>query len=315
MTLAMSTEVSRHTGIAGALALARQLGVTAVELIPSMFGGDHGKGPSLPDAAEVAALRAMLDTHGLRAVAANASFMPAYDRWSEEDQFVPAPFRTMIARATPEEYVRYLLWLTRAASVLGIDTIVCASLVFTAATKAESLDGFVQGMVPVLAAAQDHGVTIALEHEAMCPLIRFEPGLQSVLAAIDHPSFGLAIDTSNLFAAGIDPYPYAYERWKSRIKHVHLRGARPARASDPAEVRWFERMTALGDSKHSAFTTLRDGAVDVAGLLARLDRDGYRGHITMQPLVRGALVAELPRMLEDDFAFIAGHRRSATPPR
>ncbi|MDB4956499.1 MAG: hypothetical protein JWO36_4068 [Myxococcales bacterium] len=300
----MSSEVSRHVGAHGALALAQQIGFRAVELIPSMFGADHGRQPSLPDDTEVAALRAALDAHGLQAVSANAVFMPLKERWAEEDQFVPAAFRDLIARASPGDYARYMIWLTRIAGTLGIKTINCLGLPFVAPTAEASLGAFVDGMRPVLESAREHGVVVCIEHEALDPLTRFEPGLRSVMTAIDHPSFGLTIDISNLFAAGIEPYPYAYRQFKPWIKHVHVRGARRARDTDPPESKWFERMTSLGESRQTVFTSLRDGAVNVHGLVSSLVEDSYQGFITLQPLARGAELAELPRILEDDFAFM-----------
>ena len=306
---AMSTEVARHAGAAGALAKAREAGFAAVELIPMMFGEHHGGKPSLPDDGEVAALRAALAAAGVRAVSAAAVFMPLRGRWVDEDKFVPAQYRDVISRASPEDYARYLTWLTRAAPALGVQTINCLTLPFADPDLDVMLARFVDGMRPVLDSAREHGVVVCVEHEGLCPLIRFEPGLRRLLAAVDHPAFGLTIDTANLFTAGWEPYPYAVRELRPWIRHVHLRGARLARPEDPAELRWFEHMDMLGAGRHTAYTTLRDGSVNVHGLLASLAGDGYRGVITFQPLARGARMAELAAIAKDDLEFV----RSGVP--
>jgi inosose dehydratase len=104
---------------------------------------------------------------------------------------------------------------------------------------------------------------------------------------LDSSSVGLCLDTGHVYLAGTDPVEVARAA-RGRVLHVHLKDVDPAGA---ARVRSGEipfRQAVID----GLFVPLGQGAVDIAGVIAALESDGYRGWYVLEQDV--SLRAEPP---------------------
>ena len=85
----------------------------------------------------------------------------------------------------------------------------------------------------------------------------------SLLEKIGHPALMVNWDPSNSYQAGERPFPDGYAHVSSRIAHVHYKDI--VRSSD------------------EAYTYQIEGQVDWAGQICALFKDGYTGHISVEP--------------------------------
>jgi L-ribulose-5-phosphate 3-epimerase len=116
------------------------------------------------------------------------------------------------------------------------------------------------------AAARD--VIIGLENEPACN-IATAAETAAVLAAIPHPNLQMIWDPANALVAGESPFPGGYALIPpERLIHVHAKDC-TVRDHTPA---W----CAVGD-----------GAVDWRGQIDALERDGYRGWLSLETHWKG----------------------------
>ena len=111
--------------------------------------------------------------------------------------------------------------------------------------------------------AREHGVTIGVENEHACHI---GTGAETarLLAALDHPNLKVVWDPANALVAGENPFPEGYGKLAAgRIAHVHAKDC------------------FVTDHKPS-WGPLGECAVDWKGQLAALERDGYRGWISLE---------------------------------
>jgi inosose dehydratase len=104
---------------------------------------------------------------------------------------------------------------------------------------------------------------------------------------LDSSSVGLCLDTGHVYLAGTDPVDVARAA-RGRVLHVHLKDVDPAGA---ARVRSGEvpfRQAVID----GLFVPLGQGAVDVAGVIAALEDEGYDGWYVLEQDV--SLRAEPP---------------------
>lgn len=127
-------------------------------------------------------------------------------------------------------------------------------------------DRLIESYQQPLEIARAGGATLAIENEAAC-MIGSGSDLAAFLRALDHPCARALWDPCNaLYETDAErPFPDGYEQIRDWLIHVHLKDARRL----PGEPR--PRLTPLGD-----------GSVDVAGQLAALRRDGYRGFVSLE---------------------------------
>jgi inosose dehydratase len=118
-----------------------------------------------------------------------------------------------------------------------------------------------------------HGLTLALHHhygtviERDDQLRRFLEGCES----------GLCLDTGHLVLGGSDPVEIA-ELAGDRVSHVHLKDVdRDLARRVAARELSFKEAASRG-----AFRPLGDGDVDVAEVVGRLERSGYRGWYVLE---------------------------------
>jgi L-ribulose-5-phosphate 3-epimerase len=111
--------------------------------------------------------------------------------------------------------------------------------------------------------ARERGVTIGVENEHACHIGTGEETAR-LLAALDHPNLKVVWDPANALVAGENPFPEGYGKLPpGRIAHVHAKDC------------------FVADHK-AAWGPLGECAVDWKGQIAALERDGYRGWISLE---------------------------------
>ena len=127
----------------------------------------------------------------------------------------------------------------------------------------ECFDRIVESLRRLADEAREHGVTIGVENEHACHI---GTGAETarLLAALDHPNLKVVWDPANALVAGENPFPEGYGKLAAgRIAHVHAKDC------------------FVTDHKPS-WGPLGECAVDWKGQLAALERDGYRGWISLE---------------------------------
>lgn len=298
-TVAMSTEMASGLGGEATFDLAADLGFTAVELTPVLW--DAHFEPSSPSPAQALQLKQSLARRGLAAPAASMWYLPPSGTWAEERRFFPEGYR--MPSSDPATYSRCLAGMAEAAPTLGVETLNVFIFPFMGGSDGETLDNFVRGVRPALEIARGNGLTICMEQDVFCPLLRAYDGIEAVFTAVDHPNFGLTFDPANFYLCGLEAFPDAYRRLAPLIRHVHVRNCRVFRPGDPEDERFFpftgERIR-TGD--HCSFVGLEAGALNIGGLLRQLAVDGYRGVATLQALNRDS--NKLPALMRRDKSYV-----------
>lgn len=116
--------------------------------------------------------------------------------------------------------------------------------------------------------ARERGLTIGLENEGACNVgTGAEAG--RILAGLDHPALKCIWDPANAFILGETPFPDGYSKIPpARIVHVHAKDC-------------------LVSGHKPTWGPLGEMGVDWRGQLAALQRDGYRGAISLETHWRG----------------------------
>jgi inosose dehydratase len=102
---------------------------------------------------------------------------------------------------------------------------------------------------------------------------------------LDASDVGLCLDTGHVYLAGTDPVEIA-RMARQRILHVHLKDVDPAGAERVRAGEIPFRQAVID----GLFVPLGRGAVDIAGVIAALESDGYQGWYVLEQDV--ALAAE-----------------------
>ena len=127
------------------------------------------------------------------------------------------------------------------------------------------LPKIVAGLRAAAAIANEYQVTLGLENVRSC-WGNSGRNAARILAAVDHPRLRAIWDPGNDFVSGGVPYPGGYQAVFPFLAHVHVKDA--AVVDDATGLtRW---------------ACIGSGAVDYAGQLAALRRDGYAGVISVE---------------------------------
>jgi sugar phosphate isomerase/epimerase len=110
--------------------------------------------------------------------------------------------------------------------------------------------------------AAAHGVTIGIENEHACNIGTGEETAR-VLAALDHPNFKVVWDPANTLVAGENPMEGYGKLPPARIAHVHAKDC----TVQNHKATWLE---------------LGTGAVEWPAQMDALERDGYKGWISLE---------------------------------
>jgi L-ribulose-5-phosphate 3-epimerase len=112
--------------------------------------------------------------------------------------------------------------------------------------------------------AARHNLTIGLENEHACNIATGAETAR-LLAALDHANLKIVWDPANALVSGEVPFPDGYRKLPpARIVHVHAKDCK------------------IADNHKYTFVELGAGDVDWKGQMAALDRDGYRGWISLE---------------------------------
>lgn len=145
----------------------------------------------------------------------------------------------------------------------------------------ETVELYRRRMEPCLQRAADLGITMLLENhfdlrgedpEGLDVVRR--PDLTALfIDALDAPHVKVNFDPGNVYAAGIEPWPYAYRVLRDYIAYAHLKDM-----AHFSELLYgpLSRNETLADSRAGIFlpVALGDGGVNYRGLLAEMSRDG-----------------------------------------
>ena len=146
---------------------------------------------------------------------------------------------------------------------------------------------YMQRLAPCLERATELGVTIVVENE--CDVFGLDPegsditrrpeSLRALMERVNSRNFGVCFDATNAYAAGLEPYPLAYNILADHIRYVHVKdGAlyRPQFYPDAEDI-WSDH------GEQYTPVILGEGGVNQDGLLRRLKADGYDGFLGLEP--------------------------------
>jgi sugar phosphate isomerase/epimerase len=169
---------------------------------------------------------------------------------------------------SPEERREHLDILRRTIDVAHrLDTTLIRTFTFWKKYPLDQIwDRLVESYAEPLDLARAAGVTLAVENEYACH-VGTGRELGRFLDALARPEAAALWDPCNAYfdRASEVPYPDGYAAVRGRIAHVHLKDA----GRDPG-----------AEKPH--LTPLGEGAVDIAGQLAALVADGYRGFVSLE---------------------------------
>lgn len=127
-------------------------------------------------------------------------------------------------------------------------------------TREQGIIWFREGLRAIEDRARGKGIQVLIEPEPGL-LIERSPQFLEMYAQLDPQVFGLNFDIGHFFCVGEDPVPLVAEL-KDCIHHFHLEDIAPSR-------------------KHHHLL-LGEGAIDIPGVLAAIDRIGYTGFVTVE---------------------------------
>jgi sugar phosphate isomerase/epimerase len=210
---------------------------------------------------EVERARAVLDAHGLRAVALSSPLLkcvlpdsPPLDARFEHDVFA--------SQHTFDDQPRLAARAIDIAHRTGARIIRVFSYWRTVAPE-ECFGRVVEALRRLAERAAREDLIIAVENEHACNVSTAADSAR-VLAAVGHPNLKLVWDPANAYVAGEVPFPDGYRKLASgSIAHVHAKDCYIA-ASAPV------------------WGPLGACAIDWKGQLAALIADGYAGYVSLE---------------------------------
>ena len=153
----------------------------------------------------------------------------------------------------------------------------------------ERLEMFRRRIEPCIERAQERNVTLLLENHfdirgedpEYTDFVR-DPELTALyLDALGSPHLRVNFDAGNLYAAGIEPWPYAYRLLRDYISYAHLKDM--AFYSELLHGPLEDNET-LADSKTGTFVpvAIGDGGVNYTGLVREMAADGNAKVLTFE---------------------------------
>jgi inosose dehydratase len=208
--------------------------------------------------AEPTRLRALLERHRLRAIAA----------------FVPVVFDPELRPGPADEALRAAASLAAA----GGEVLVVAAVADAAwspapeptAARIEALADGLEGLAPRIAG---ESMRMAV-HPHVGSLIERAPVVSRLVELAD---VEWCLDTGHLLIGGVDPAGFAREHG-ARTCHVHLKDVDARLAREVAE----RRLTLPEATRLGLFRPLGDGDAGIAKVLGELERRGYRAWLTLE---------------------------------
>lgn len=266
----------------------RRLGIGALELVyyPQNEGFD--------EAAEV------LDGYGVRIVCVNAT----------------AKWRVMITDDVSAAQKAVCDVISLAADV-GAGYVITYPGHDPALGFDEIVEQYKRRMAPCHDLAADKGVTMLLENHfdlrnedpEATDVVR-EPELTArFLDALDAPHVKVNFDAGNVYAAGIEPWPYGYRILRDYIAYAHLKGMSRFSEKLYGPEDQYETLT---DSRAGTFlpVAVGDDGINYWGLLAEMAQDGAVEYAAFEDHARAE---HAERVFERGAAFARAAMASVRP--
>jgi L-ribulose-5-phosphate 3-epimerase len=142
-------------------------------------------------------------------------------------------------------------------------------------------DAILRAVEKLAGDAARENLVIGIENEHACNIGTAAESAQ-VLGALKHPALGLVWDPANALVAGENPFPYGYGLLPAdRIAHVHAKDCH----MDGHTPIWGPLGTRSVDWKGQMAALERDGYKGWLSLetqMAALERDGYKGWLSLE---------------------------------
>jgi len=139
----------------------------------------------------------------------------------------------------------------------------------------EEWDLLSKGLMKLSDIAGEYGISLCFHHH-MGTAVQTEEEIDRLMELTDC-RVGLLYDTGHLVFAGIDPVKLL-KKHVLRIKHVHLKDVRLARAAAAKEG----RLSFLSAVREGVFTVPGDGGIDFSPVFDILKQAGYSGWMVVE---------------------------------
>ncbi len=164
-----------------------------------------------------------------------------------------------------------------------------------------ALDRLRRAWDPAIEKAHDCGITLALENEAH-DATRTPDGMLKILKAIGSEHFRTNYDACNYYHASQEGFPYAYDLLKEYVAYVHIKNGC---IYNPGAGHGSDSRGGVFTGEHAPdhiyYPGISEGAVNIDGLLRRLESDGYDGYCTLEP---HTIPANVERYWQADLAYL-----------
>jgi 3-dehydroshikimate dehydratase len=141
---------------------------------------------------------------------------------------------------------------------------------------AEHRDEVLRRMGGLAAEAEARGVTLVHENESYIYGDTPER-CRDLVDSVGSPALRIAFDPANFVQCGVRPMAEAWPVLRDDVVHVHVKDAVPVDREAPYPARVPE------GSLMASVRPAGEGDGELRGLLRELDRDGYRGFLTLEP--------------------------------
>ena len=266
--------------------LFKRYGIENIEIWPENIPYNEGVSEISPNTYEgrnIAWAKEILKKHDINAVCVT----------------MPGAFDKEVSSSI-EGYSSALKYAVETASELGAKYVnhYCYYLCLNEVPDIDMLRKF---MEPALRLAEEAGIILCLENEAHDATITPE-GTLAIIKAMNSKSFKTNFDAANYYHGGQEGFPNGYEILKEHIAYVHLKNCC---IYNPA-LRYREEnkgtaMTGVFEGKFVYYPVIREGAVNVDGLLMALKRDGYDSFCVLEP---HTIPEHAEKYYEDDINYL-----------
>jgi sugar phosphate isomerase/epimerase len=249
--------------------------VDAIEIWPSnvpVTGGQVAYQDSRYEGRDIAKVKDLTNKYGIKVACVT---MPgAFDKGLSEDI---------------EAYASALKYAVEAAYELGAK-IVNHYCYYLSLEENPELDHMMRYFGPAIKRAEELGIILALENEAH-DAVRKPDGMLKLIESVNSSVFKTNFDATNYYHASEEGFPYAYDVLKEHIAYVHIKNGCIFNPKIHSEDSKGHEMSGTNTGKHIYYPTVANGAVNIDGLLKRLQLDGYEGFCTIEPHT-------IPRLVE-----------------
>jgi len=284
VTLAFSTNAYTKFALPDACDRIAAAGYAAVEVLAD---APHAWPPTYSDH-QARRLKERLDSLGLRCVAVNANTAMGYFKP------LPAALTFEPSLVSPDEVQRQDRVAIYRQAIALANRLGAPVVTLTAGRPSDLAalglpidppgvlrERLLDGLEPILAAADLAGVDLALEAEPG-QLIETVADVRALLEEVDHPRFGANLDVGHAWCAGDDP-AQAVHLLARRLKHLHL--------EDIKDRRHYHLIPGLGEIDFQAIRRALDevgyagaAAVELYTYQDSPDRAAAEAHAVLAPL-------------------------------